>query len=542
MRCFPAAILLLALAACQDKPATRISGPEIPNNAISDATRGGGNPHFYFKPPMVGSVAYGGVFDETLAPTVVICEWEEVSGACVGDPIATFSMEAGRGSEIIRVEPDQEQYIVNWHTGKYPVDDNKVYRLRVLVGNYELGYADVEPWVSRGEVKNLDTNEYVPLKDGATLPIKFRIEQGALPGGADLPLSAGPFHGCGIVQGGAAYCWGDNHYGQLGDGTLTSSTVPVAVLGGHTFIQVVNAFYHTCALDDTGKAYCWGRGGIGNLGTGNLSASTEPVPVTGGHTFVQLTAGAHHTCGLRTDGTIWCWGYGERGALGNGSNSQRASPVQAQDVDLYQQIDAGRYATCGVTTGGIGKCWGDDRLRQLGYESPTGFSNVPLPVDGDHRYSEVHIGYYAGCGLRLDGETLCWGYNGIGGLGQGTQTFESMGPVVVTGGLSFATISVGTAHACGLLPDRTAYCWGSNNNAELGINAISYLSSVPVAVMGMDKWAYLQAGDHTTCGVTTAGVGKCWGYNHLGQTGTDSGLYEVYSPMEIAGGYTFAMP
>ncbi len=187
------------------------------------------------------------------------------AGICsVAIEVATFSAEASRGSEVIRMEPGEEHYIVNWHTGRYPVDDAKQYRIRVLVGSYELGYADVEPYVKQGEIKHLNTSEYVPLKDGTTLPIKFRIEEGALPSGAERPIAAGPYHNCGIAQGGAAYCWGLNWYGQLGSGTTTSTTSPVAVTGGHTFTQIAAGQYHTCALDTSGSAYCWGYNAVGN--------------------------------------------------------------------------------------------------------------------------------------------------------------------------------------------------------------------------------------------------------------------------------------
>lgn len=532
MRRFSASLLLLAVVACQDAPLD----PTARADAISDAVHGGGNPHFYLKPPMVPSAAYAGTFDPTLAPTVSICEWN--GRTCVGRPIATFSMEAGRGSEVIRMEPGDEQYIVNWHTGKYPVADRKTYRIRYLVADYQLGFADVT-FVRGKDARNVNTGEYIPLIDGTTLAIKFRIEEGALPSGAERPIAVGDLHGCGIAQGGAAHCWGANTYGQLGNGTRTSSTSPVAVAGGFAFSQIVTGFSHTCALDTGGAAYCWGYNGIGNLGRGATSLyEATPAPVAGGHTFEQLTAGAHHTCGLKADGSLWCWGYDGAGQLGDGSASfSSTAPAEALGGP-YQQVDAGYFSTCGVTTAGEAKCWGFNNVRQLGYSSYWR-SPTPTAVDGGHVFSRVQVHSMAGCGVRTDGATLCWGSNAHGTLGQGTVSATLSGPVVVTGGHSFAQVDVGGGHACGVLADGTGYCWGLNSSGQLGTADGVYSTGTPTPVAGSDQWAFLSTGTSTTCGVTTTGAGKCWGLNNSGQAGTGSTSSPLPSPTDITGGLTF---
>ena len=132
-------------------------------------------------------------------------------------------------------------------------------------------------------------------------------------------LVAGESHTCGLVSGGTAYCWGANETGQLGDGTSGNvRTAPVAVSGGRTFTALVAGAFHTCGLVSGGAAYCWGQNGYGQLELGNLTngRALAPVAVSGGRTFTALVAGDSHTCGLSSGGTAYCWGRNRYGQLG----------------------------------------------------------------------------------------------------------------------------------------------------------------------------------------------------------------------------------
>ena len=158
-------LVALVLATCQDQPTSP------PLLAISDAAHGGPNAHFYFLPPLVPAPDYGGNFDGMLSPVVDICLLD-------GTSIATFDMTTGVGSETVRVV--DEHYIVNWHTDEFPLINEQMYRINVSVDGTDLGYADVVIGANGREAKNLATEETFGLKDGRTLPIKFRIEDGAI--------------------------------------------------------------------------------------------------------------------------------------------------------------------------------------------------------------------------------------------------------------------------------------------------------------------------------------------------------------------------
>jgi hypothetical protein len=120
--------------------------------------------------------AFNGPFDGTLSPVVHICDLTD----CAAMPVAEFTTTTGSGSEIVRVVPEDEQYIVNWHTDEFDLSSAATYRITVLVSGTELGFGDVRLGSSGSEAKNLTTNETIGLKDGRTLPIKFRIEEGAV--------------------------------------------------------------------------------------------------------------------------------------------------------------------------------------------------------------------------------------------------------------------------------------------------------------------------------------------------------------------------
>src|SRR2546425_167853 len=166
----------LGLACTDDLPTL----PGRPSFEIMDGAHSGGNRHFYFLPPLVSAPSPTGTFDASQLPEVRICAG--AGGAC-GAVVADFTMTDGSGSETVRVNTTDQEYAVNWHTDRFDLDPALTYRVRVLVESTELGHVDVDLVSSGKELKNVNTGEFIPLLDGRTLPIKFRIEQGAVDAG-----------------------------------------------------------------------------------------------------------------------------------------------------------------------------------------------------------------------------------------------------------------------------------------------------------------------------------------------------------------------
>jgi len=139
---------------------------------------------------------------------------------------------------------------------------------------------------------------------------------------------AGSRHTCGI-SGERVLCWGDNSFGQLGDGSTQSRTRPTAVEGlPAPPMRLAAGAVHTCALLAGGAAYCWGQNVHGQLGDGTNGNRAIPSQVAGELTFVSLFAGGALTCGFTTDASQYCWGLNQTGQLGDGTRDNRASPVR----------------------------------------------------------------------------------------------------------------------------------------------------------------------------------------------------------------------
>src|SRR5205823_665165 len=130
-------------------------------------------------------------------------------------------------------------------------------------------------------------------------------------------VEAGAYHTCGRTADGAAYCWGYNGWGQLGDGSIVSSLVPGPVTGGFTYASVSAGWGPTCALTANGTAYCWGDNGNGALGIGSDTANIDlcaagsgqcsetPLKVAGGLQFSSVGAANLHACGLTAAGAAY---------------------------------------------------------------------------------------------------------------------------------------------------------------------------------------------------------------------------------------------
>lgn len=152
--------------------------PESPSLLIVDARHGNGNPRFFFLPPMVSEPQVTGTFDPTLEPTATVCR---LTGTDCGEVLATFTGSSGPGGETIRLDAQGQLYQFNWHTTHFDLETGTTYRIIIRAGSVQLGFADVQLVSTGKEVRNVATGQFVPLLDGRTLPVKFRIETGIFP-------------------------------------------------------------------------------------------------------------------------------------------------------------------------------------------------------------------------------------------------------------------------------------------------------------------------------------------------------------------------
>jgi len=361
---------------------------------------------------------------------------------------------------------------------------------------------------------------------------------------------------CGIAEGGTGLCWGINDEGQLGisDDILFGSALRI-VSQDLRFVELSTkpAGRHVCGITTSEEAYCWGENDFGQLGNGSSTFQIGPQLVSGGLTFASITAGWRSSCGITTDEGAYCWGRGAWGQLGDGLATRSSVPVQVAGGHRFRKIEVGsNNLVCGLTTDGRILCWGLDRSGALGSASSTTCSRgdglqlacatTPQPIASDEHFFEVSTGSSFACGITLSLRLLCWGRNDLGQLGspitescaQGIFSGVACGrtPVPVSGHLRFVTVAAGLRHACGVTLDGDAYCWGRNSIGELGSGIVGTNSPVPALVDGGVTFRSVTVGDRHSCGEGTDGSLYCWGSNEWGQLGTgDTHLWLEPTPV-----------
>lgn len=308
-------------------------------------------------------------------------------------------------------------------------------------------------------------------------------------------LMAGASHTCALTSTGVAWCWGYNVVGQLGDNSDIDRYAPVEVIlpsGVTGFKDLTGGSFHTCGLGNTGAAYCWGFNEFGQLGNNSIDPSFTAVAVNlpnGVTGFARIVAGDDHTCALTSAGAAYCWGKNGSGQLGNNSQADSFTPVAVSfpvGVTGFANITAGENHTCALTSTGAPYCWGSGAFGQLGNNQlvssltpdavvlPAGVTGLAtLAADGNHT-----------CGLSATGAAFCWGRNFHGQLGN-NSTVNTQIPVAVSlpvGVTGFARVAAGDDHTCALTNAGAAYCWGQNNFGQVGDNSqINRLTPEPVS-------------------------------------------------------------
>ncbi len=334
-----------------------------------------------------------------------------------------------------------------------------------------------------------------------------------------LQVDAGINHSCALLSGGRVTCWAQNYWGQLGDGTNTDSSVPVAVVGIDNATQIdAGGWYHTCARLGDGTVKCWGGNEYGGLGDGTTTSRSTPVAVIGITDAVQVAAGDFHGCALLTDSTVKCWGDNENGQLGDGTTIDRLTPVAVPGLTGVASIAAGAFHTCALLTDGTATCWGWNGYGQLGNGFSATVSPSPTAVSGLAGATQLSLGGAHTCALIAGGTVKCWGDNTYAQLGVGSGVPNSTLPLTVPGISGATQVGAGDAHGCAVVGAGALKCWGRNYAGQVG-DGTTVDRYTPVDVPGIVGVTNLGLGSGHTCVVIHHHWMKCWGWNGYGQLG-----------------------
>lgn len=307
---------------------------------------------------------------------------------------------------------------------------------------------------------------------------------------------------CAHTDAGLLFCWGENRFGEFGNGSLDPSPTPVLAAGAMQLERVFGSMGtpRICGITTDDRAHCWGYNRNGELGDGTREHRLSPTPVLGNLRFRTIST-SYHTCGIAVSGQAYCWGSSLGGQLGGGENSESTLvPAPVASSEVYTALTNGMQFTCALRTTGEADCWG----WGVGLGSGPGDRSVyyPTPVSGGRRYTCLSAGPEWVCALDTGGTPYCWGKAGRGW----PEDFRPTPETVLTQ-LRFRETTSGSRYgACALTVEGEAYCWGEREE--------------PIPVPGRHRWAGIAANSDGYCGYTPGGSAYCWKWRRVDVNGS----------------------
>lgn len=283
---------------------------------------------------------------------------------------------------------------------------------------------------------------------------------------------------------------------------------------------------HACVAKTDNTVWCWGENAWGQLGDGTTTSSfSTPVQVTAlsGIDIKVLAAGDSTACASSLYST-WCWGYNTNGAVGDGTTTHRSTPQYTGNGGSIA-ISTNGYETCAVGRDGRARCWGYNGFGQLGNGTTTDSLN-PADVNAPVGMVDISTGGYHACAVHASGKTYCWGYNAFGQLGNGTTTSSSLPVEITSFGSSADHVAAGNFHTCIRTSEGAVACVGDNSTGQIGDGTgATQLSPVVVFPFGVEA---LSGQSNSNCVLAADNTLWCWGQNEFGQfmDGTAANKFE----------------
>ena len=367
---------------------------------------------------------------------------------------------------------------------------------------------------------------------------------------AGIVIASGPIGASPATAGSpaSAWTWGST----LGNGTDAPADVPgpVSIPAGVTFTSIAAGNSDDLAIDSTGHAWAWGSNLYGELGNGTTTASSIPVAVAmpPGVTFTEIAAGdkglTSDSLALDSTGHAWAWGFNGNGELGDGTTTGPSTCYSAHPCSLtpvpvsmpkgvtFTSVSAGNSVSVALDSTGHAWAWGSNIDGDLGNGTTTD-SSVPAAVAMPTGVTFVEVAAGGESVLALDstGHAWAWGFNGDGELGDGTTT-DSSTPVKVSmpAGITFTSVALGSFNSLALDSTGHAWAWGTNQDGLLGIGTTTgpqttcsfpSCSTTPVAVSISPGviLSGISAGSVDDLALDSAGNAWAWGDNASGQLG-----------------------
>jgi alpha-tubulin suppressor-like RCC1 family protein len=358
------------------------------------------------------------------------------------------------------------------------------------------------------------------------------------------------FHSVGVRSDGTLWGWGRNGDGQLGLGYISSSViVPTRVGSNSSWTAVTTGERHSLGLRSDGTLWSWGNNQYGQLGQGDNVTRLEPTQVGTRTDWVAVSGRWNHSLALRSDGSLWSWGYNGYGELGLGHKYTTYVPTRV-GADTWESIAGDLSYSMGIRSDGTLWSWGFNYRGILGLGDETD-RLVPTQVGSATNWAAVAPGRVHCLGLRADGTLWGWGSNFEGETGVGYASEKVLMPAQAGSATNWLKVAAGDAHSVGWRTDGTLWGWGRNWYGELGLGGyiekvltptqVSLSTELPLSVVT------LAAGSISTTGATLNGNLTGLGSASSAQMSFQWGLTTSYGNTTTAqtktgtGGFSFGL-
>lgn len=341
---------------------------------------------------------------------------------------------------------------------------------------------------------------------------------------------------------GTVWSWGANFSGKLGLGQDSTSLLrklsPVEVHGPgdsgflNSITAIMGGEVHNVALKSDGTVWTWGNNMFGELGNGSTNDASTPVRVSGLSAVTALGGRGYHPLAVDHSGSIWGWGWNSAGELGSGSSTPTTVPVKVAGLNNPAMVSAGYKFSLALMPDGTVYQWGHGRVIASSY--------APVQVPGLSNIIAISAGWDHALALKSDHTVWSWGRNDYGEVGDGT-TSNRTNPVPLTTLSNIVGVSGGDWHSAALAAGGTVWKWGRNDTGQLGFgNADTNAHPLPARIQfdnygaGFSNIVMVAARDWHNIALKADGSVWQWGANDQGQCG-DNTTTDRWAPVQAAG-------
>ena len=323
-----------------------------------------------------------------------------------------------------------------------------------------------------GTVWTWGDNTYGQLGNGTTNRVNAPVK--ILTGVKSI--CAGRYHSVAIKNDDSLWAWGDNRYGQLGNKTNTDSYTPIQIMTGVKSVAVGDNF--TMAIKNDDRLWAWGNNQYGQLGDGTEDDSNTPVRIWMDVKSVSAGSGSFHSMAIMNDGSLWTWGNNQYGQLGNGKSTNSNTPIQI--MTGVKSICTGCIHSTVIKNDDSLWTWGDNAVGQLGNGTDGNgdidvVSYTPSQIMTDVK--STCAGVLHSMAIKNDGSLWAWGYSFTGEIGDGTIKNVKNTPIQIM--TDVKSVSLGYMLSVALKNDGSLWVWGKNDYGQLGNNGATEYSSIP---------------------------------------------------------------